>query len=86
MTLVRVSIIQGVTALPLNRNLVPRFTNEGEHKKTMKDALIVEIREYWTAEQNKTSRSNNFIGYPGWRRTVSTSNAEADTFHWSKNF
>jgi hypothetical protein len=51
---------------PLNRNLIPRFTKEGEHKKTMKDALIVEIREYWTAEWSKTSQSDNFIGYFGW--------------------
>jgi hypothetical protein len=32
------------------------------------------------------SRSDNFIGYSVWRRTVSSSNAEADTFYWSKNF
>jgi hypothetical protein len=31
------------------------------------------------------SWSDNFIGYSGWRRTVSSSNAEADTFYWSKN-
>jgi hypothetical protein len=34
----------------------------------------------------RLSRSDNFFGYSGWRRTVSNSNAEADTFHWSKNF
>jgi hypothetical protein len=45
----------------------------------MKDALVVEIREYWTAKWSKTSQSNNFIGYSEGRRTVSHSNAEADT-------
>jgi hypothetical protein len=71
---------------PLNRNLILRFTKEGEHKKTMNAALIVEIREYWTAERSKTSWSDNFIRYSGWRRTISSSHAEADTFYWSKNF
>jgi hypothetical protein len=44
MTLIRVSITWGVIALSLNRNLIPRFTKGGEHKKTTKDALIAEIR------------------------------------------
>jgi hypothetical protein len=30
----------------------------------------------------RPSLSNNFIGYFGWRRTFSSSNVEADTFHW----
>jgi hypothetical protein len=51
---------------PFNKNLVLRFTKEGEHKKMMKDALIVEIREYWAAKWSKTPQSDKFIGYSGW--------------------
>jgi hypothetical protein len=36
----------GVTTLPLKRNIIPRLRKERKHKNTMKDALVVEIREY----------------------------------------
>jgi hypothetical protein len=44
MTLIRVPGTWDITILLPYRNLVPRFMKEGEHKKTMEDALIVEIR------------------------------------------
>jgi hypothetical protein len=31
------------------------------------------------------TQSDNFIGYSGWRKTVSSFTAETDTFHLSKN-
>jgi hypothetical protein len=43
---------------PLKRNLVSRLQKEGKHKNTMKDALVVEIREYWN------SREEGLHGFP----------------------
>jgi hypothetical protein len=58
-TLIRVSITQGVIVFPLKRNLIPRFTKgRGKHRKTMKDALIVEIREC------RNSREGDLHGFP----------------------
>jgi hypothetical protein len=52
MNLIRVSEIQDVTALLLNRNLVPRFTKGGVAQETMmNDNLTVEIREYWNSQE-----------------------------------
>jgi hypothetical protein len=36
---------------PLKRNLVLRLRKEGKHKNVMKDALVVEIREYWNSRE-----------------------------------
>jgi hypothetical protein len=36
---------------PPNRNLIPRFTKEGEHKKMRNDALVMEIRGYRIVEK-----------------------------------
>jgi hypothetical protein len=38
MKVIRKTITRGVTALPLERNLIPRFTKE-KAQETMKDAL-----------------------------------------------
>jgi hypothetical protein len=51
MTLIRVSVTRDVTTLPLKRNLILRFTKGGEHKKTMKDALVMEIRGCWNSQK-----------------------------------
>jgi hypothetical protein len=59
MTLIRVSVTQGVIAFPLKRNLIPRFTKgRGKHRKTMKVALIVEIREC------RNSQEADLRGFP----------------------
>jgi hypothetical protein len=41
MTIIREFITWGVIALPLKRNLIPRFTKGGGAQKMMKEALIV---------------------------------------------
>jgi hypothetical protein len=51
-------ITRGVTVLPLKRNIVPRLTKGGEHKKMMKDALGVEIRG------RRNSREEDLHGFP----------------------
>jgi hypothetical protein len=50
MTWIRVSVTRDVTDPP-NRNLIPRFTKEGEHKKMRNDALVMEIRGYRIVEK-----------------------------------
>jgi hypothetical protein len=46
MKVIREVITQGVTTLPLKRNLVLKFMKGGGPQETMKDALIVEKRRY----------------------------------------
>jgi hypothetical protein len=72
MTLIRVSKIWDVTALPLKRNLAPRFTKgRGKHKKTMKDALVVEIRECQNSrEEDLHSLPCSFSFRRGWQSTL----------------
>jgi hypothetical protein len=43
---------------PPLKNLVPRIRKEGKHKNTMKDALVMEIREY------QNSREEDLRGLP----------------------
>jgi hypothetical protein len=58
-TLIRVFVTWGITALPLNRNLIPRFIKRGGAQETMmNDTLIVEIREY------QNSREEDLHGFP----------------------
>jgi hypothetical protein len=38
--LIRIFVKQGVTALPIKRNLIPRFMKGGGAQETMNDALI----------------------------------------------
>jgi hypothetical protein len=40
MTLIRVFVTQGVAALPLNRNLVLRFTKRGEAQESDEGCII----------------------------------------------
>jgi hypothetical protein len=42
---------------PLTEITSRDLRKKGEHKKTMKDALVLEIGGYWTAERSTTSRS-----------------------------
>jgi hypothetical protein len=59
MTLLNVFEIRDVTALPLKRNLVLRFTKGGgAQETTMNDTLIMEIREY------QNSREEDLHGFP----------------------
>jgi hypothetical protein len=56
---------------PLNRNLVPRFTKgRGKHKKTMKNALVVESRECRNSrEEDLHSLPCIFSFWGGWQST-----------------
>jgi hypothetical protein len=47
MTEIRECVTRGVTALPLKRNLVPRFMKGGGAQETMNDALTANHEGQW---------------------------------------
>jgi hypothetical protein len=58
MKVLRKIIAQGVRTLPLTEISSRDLRKEGEHKKMMNDALVVEIREY------QDSREEDLHGLP----------------------
>jgi hypothetical protein len=54
------SITRCVTALPLKRNLIPKFMKGGGHKKTMKNDSMSEKEREWNIETIEKMRVFQF--------------------------
>jgi hypothetical protein len=61
--IIKDSITQGVTTLPLKRNLISRFMKGGGAQVKMNDALIAEKRGYQNSRQEE-SFSVSHVTFP----------------------